>query len=47
MPEPLTQVEPVDRLFWLTLRRLWSKWASVLLIVKSETVVSRHRASFR
>ena len=35
-----------DRLFWLTLRRLWSKWSSVLLIVKSETVVRWHRAGF-
>ena len=36
-----------DRLFWLTLRRLWSRWASVLLMVKPETVVSWHRAGFR
>jgi len=36
-----------DRLFWLTLRRLWSRWASALLIVKPETVVSWHRAGFR
>jgi putative transposase len=36
-----------DRLLWLTLRRLWSRWASVLLIVKPETVVSWHRAGFR
>lgn len=33
-----------DRLFWLTLRRLWPKWSSVLLIVKPETVASWHRA---
>ncbi|MGD0922654.1 MAG: hypothetical protein ABSA70_12940, partial [Terriglobia bacterium] len=36
-----------DRLFWLTLRRLWSRWASVLLIVKPETVVRWHHAGFR
>jgi putative transposase len=36
-----------DRLFWLTLRRLGSGWASALLIVKPETVVSWHRAGFR
>ena len=36
-----------DRLFWLTIRRLWSKWSSVLLIVKPETVVRWHRAGFR
>jgi hypothetical protein len=31
-------------LFWLTLRRLWSRWARVLLMVNPETVVSWHRA---
>jgi len=28
-----------DRVFWLTLRRLWSGWASVLMIIKPETVL--------
>jgi len=37
----------VDRLFWTTLRRIWSRWADVLLIVKPETVVGWHRAGFR
>ena len=32
-----------DRLFWLGLRRWWSKWASVLVVVKPETVVGWHR----
>jgi len=27
------------RLFWTTLRRLWSRWPDVLLIVKPETVI--------
>jgi hypothetical protein len=36
-----------DRLFWLSLRRWWSKWASVLVVVKPETVVGWHRAGFR
>jgi hypothetical protein len=36
-----------DRLLWLSLRRFWSKWASVLVIVKPETVVGCHRAAFR
>src|SRR5215472_2625902 len=35
-----------DRLFWLGLRRWWSKWASVLVVVKPETVVRWHRAGF-
>jgi hypothetical protein len=31
----------------MTLRRFWSRWAEVLLIVKPETVVGWHRAVFR
>src|ERR1700681_1572472 len=37
----------MDRLFWTALRRVWSRWAEVLLIVKPETVVGWHRAGFR
>ena len=44
---PRPQLSPWDRLFWLGLRRWWSKWASVLLVVKPETVVAWHRAGFR
>ena len=36
-----------DRLFWKALRRFWSRWADVLVIVKPETVVGWHRAGFR
>jgi hypothetical protein len=36
-----------DRLFWLALRTLWPGWASVLLMVKLESVVRWHRAAFR
>jgi hypothetical protein len=36
-----------DRLFWTTLRRIWSRWADVLLIVQPETVVGWHRTGFR
>jgi hypothetical protein len=36
-----------DRLFWLGLRRWWSKWASMLVVVKPDTVVGWHRAGFR
>jgi hypothetical protein len=31
-----------DRLFWTTLRHLWSRWSAVLVIVKPETVISWH-----
>src|SRR6516225_3497726 len=40
----LTQL---DRLFWVTLRFLWSEWKDSLIIVTPETVVRWHRAGFR
>jgi transposase InsO family protein len=36
-----------DRVFWLVLSRLWSRWAEVLVVVKPDTVVRWHRAGFR
>jgi len=36
-----------DRVFWIALRRVWARWAEVLVIVKPETVVGWHRAGFR
>jgi transposase len=44
---PRPKLNTFDRLFWTTLRRMWSRWAEVLVIVKSETVVGWHRAGFR
>ena len=44
---PRPKLNTFDRLFWTTLRRVWSRWADVLVIVKSETVVGWHRAGFR
>ena len=43
-PPPLN---PIDRLFWIALRRLWPRWREVLVIVKPETVIAWHRAGFR
>ena len=40
-------LNPFDRLFWTTLRRIWSRWTDVLVIVKPETVVGWHHAGFR
>jgi putative transposase len=37
----------LDRLFWTMLRRCWSRWAEVLVIVKPSTVVGWHRTGFR
>jgi hypothetical protein len=44
---PRPPLNSVDRLFWTTLRRIWSRWGDVLVIVKPETVVGWHRAGFR
>ena len=44
-PRPV--LNSLDRLFWTTLRRFWSRWSDVLVIVKPETVIDWHRAGFR
>jgi hypothetical protein len=44
---PRPPLNSVDRLFWTTLRRFWSRWRDVLVIVKPETVIGWHRAGFR
>jgi putative transposase len=36
-----------DRVFWVWLSNLWSKWRSALVIVKPETVIAWHRRGFR
>src|SRR5438093_13187465 len=36
-----------DRVLWVFRRRVWSRWAAVLVMVKPETVVRWHRAGFR
>ena len=40
-------IRPADRVFWVLLRRSWSRWAEALAIVKPHTVVRWHRAGFR
>ena len=44
-PRPMTNVH--DRRFWIILRRFWSGWKEVLVIVQPDTVVAWHRAGFR
>src|SRR5829696_4281214 len=44
---PRPTVNRLDRLFWVVLRRLWSRWKDALVIVKPDTVVGWHRAGFR
>jgi putative transposase len=45
--QPRLRLGRVDRLFWTTLRHVYSGWTDALIIVKPETVVSWHRAGFR
>jgi len=40
------RIRPADRVFWILLRRFWSKWADAVIIVKPKTVVAWHRAGF-
>ena len=44
---PRPKLTILDRLFWTALRRFWSRWSDVLVIVKPDTVVAWHRAGFR
>jgi hypothetical protein len=41
------QLSNVDRGMWVLLRRVWTDWASVLVVVKPETVVRWHCAGFK
>src|SRR5215472_11441915 len=43
---PRPRLDAWDRLFWVALRRAWSRWAEALIVVKPETVISWHRAGF-
>lgn len=44
---PRPCLEPIDRAFWVAMRRWSSRWADTLVIVTPETVVRWHRAGFR
>ena len=44
---PRSRLNVWDQVFWVFLRRVWSRWAEVLVVVKPETVVRWHRAGFR
>ena len=37
----------LDKLFWVGMKRMWSKWKNGLVLVTPETVVRWHRAGFR
>ena len=36
-----------DRLLWVILRAVWSRWEKVLVIIRPQTVIGWHRAGFR
>jgi len=36
-----------DKLFWIAVRRFWSKWKQALIVVTPETVIRWHRAGFQ
>jgi hypothetical protein len=44
---PRPALNSLDRFFWTTLRRSWSRWIDVLVIVNPETVIGWHRTGFR
>ena len=44
---PRPSLNRFDRLFGVVLRRFWSRWKEILIVVKPETVVGWHRAGFR
>ena len=41
------RIENRDRLFWITLLRLWPDWGGALSLVQPVTVVRWHRKGFR
>ena len=44
---PRLRLRRADRLFWVWLSTVWSRWRQALMIVRPETVVSWHRKGFR
>jgi len=45
--QPRPRLTHFDRIFWLALRCIWSRWRDALILVKPETVVGWHRTGFR
>ena len=41
------RLRATDRFFWTVLRRFWSGWSNVLLLVSPQTVVGWHRRGYR
>src|SRR5437660_8544717 len=45
--EPRPRFTEMDRLFWVFLSRVWTRWRDSLHVVWPETVVQWHRQGFR
>src|SRR6266446_10091069 len=45
--QPRPRLTAMDRIFWVTLSRLWKSWRSSLRMARPETVVGLHRQEFR
>jgi putative transposase len=45
--KPRRRLTASQKLFWVALRRLWSRWKQPLILVTPRTVVAWHRAGFR
>jgi len=41
------QLRVADRLLWVALARVWSRWRDALILVKPETVIGWHRSGLR
>src|SRR5712664_1108905 len=44
---PRPRLDLLDKLFWVAVRRFWSRWQQFLIAVMPETVVRWHRGGFR
>src|SRR5438874_1608908 len=44
---PRPHLGRIDRLFWVALSALWTRWSDALILVKPDTVVRWHRAGLR
>ena len=45
--QPRPRLTDMDRIFWVSLSRLWTSWRHSLQLVRPETVVGWHRQGFR
>jgi len=44
---PPPRLAASDRIFWVALRRVWSRWKQALIMVQPETVIRWHRTGFK